>query len=173
MPSTWPVVLVLVALVLTLPIAIGALLPRDHHVTRRIAIARPRAEVWARVADLERQPRWRRDLRSAIRVDDRDGHPTWVESGRETMTLETLEAEPPERLVRRIVPGGTPFGGRWTIALSDHDGVTEVAVTEDGEVYAPLFRFFSRFVLGYTRTIDGYLRMLAASFDERNARPTD
>ena len=39
-------------------------------------------------------------------------------------------------------------------------------VTERGEVKHPLFRVISRFVIGHTRTIDGYLRDLAASFGE-------
>ena len=43
-------------------------------------------------------------------------------------------------------------------------------MTERGEVKHPLFRVISRFVIGHTRTIDGYLRDLAASFGE-NAEP--
>ena len=39
-------------------------------------------------------------------------------------------------------------------------------MTERGEVKHPLFRVISRFVIGHTRTIDGYLRDLAASFGE-------
>ena len=30
-------------------------------------------------------------------------------------------------------------------------------ITEDGEVYHPLYRFMSRFVFGHTTTIDRYL----------------
>jgi hypothetical protein len=35
-----------------------------------------------------------------------------------------------------------------------------VQITEDGEVYNPVFRFVSRFILGHTRTMDFYLRAL-------------
>ena len=33
-------------------------------------------------------------------------------------------------------------------------------ITENGEVYNPLFRFMSRFVFGHTATIDKYLEDL-------------
>jgi hypothetical protein len=35
-----------------------------------------------------------------------------------------------------------------------------VRITENGEVYNPLFRFVSRYVIGHNRTIDAYLRAL-------------
>ena len=35
-----------------------------------------------------------------------------------------------------------------------------VRITEDGEVYNPIFRFVSRFVFGQTRMLDAYLRAL-------------
>jgi hypothetical protein len=35
-----------------------------------------------------------------------------------------------------------------------------VRITEDGEVYNPIFRFMSRFVFGHTHTMDAYLRAL-------------
>jgi hypothetical protein len=36
-----------------------------------------------------------------------------------------------------------------------------LTITEEGEIYNPVFRFVSRFVIGYTATIDGYLARLA------------
>jgi hypothetical protein len=37
---------------------------------------------------------------------------------------------------------------------------TSVRITEDGEVYNPVFRFVTRFILGETATIDAYLRAM-------------
>ncbi len=42
--------------------------------------------------------------------------------------------------------------------------------TEQGEIYNPVFRFVSRFILGYTRTIDTYLRNVSRKFDENSLR---
>jgi hypothetical protein len=35
-----------------------------------------------------------------------------------------------------------------------------VTITEDGQIYNPVFRFVSRFVLGYESTMRGVLRDL-------------
>jgi hypothetical protein len=39
-------------------------------------------------------------------------------------------------------------------------------ITEDGEIYNPIFRFASRFVLGYARTQEEYLQELGAKFGQ-------
>ncbi|MFZ0819568.1 MAG: hypothetical protein WAM91_05830 [Candidatus Acidiferrales bacterium] len=39
-------------------------------------------------------------------------------------------------------------------------GTATVRATEDGQVYNPLFRFISRFVVRQTRTIDAYRHRL-------------
>lgn len=171
MPA-WLLVVTVIAAVAFVPLAIGAALPRRHVVTRRIRLRRARDDVWRRVADLEAQPAWRSDLSAVTRLSDRNGHAVWREEGRNSLTLETVAEEPPVRLVRRIVSEG-PFGGEWTIALAEDGDGTLVSVTEDGEVSPPLFRFAARFLIGHTRTLDGYLRMLARSFGESGAEPAD
>jgi hypothetical protein len=37
-----------------------------------------------------------------------------------------------------------------------------LTITENGEVYNPLFRFVSRFIIGQTATMDGYIKALNA-----------
>lgn len=37
------------------------------------------------------------------------------------------------------------------------DGGTTLRITEDGEIYNPVFRFVSRFFMGYDRTAKTYL----------------
>ena len=50
-----------------------------------------------------------------------------------------------------------PFGGTWTYELTPTAGGTSLRITEDGEVYNPVFRFMSRFVFTHHATIDTYL----------------
>lgn len=71
--------------------------------------------------------------------------------------VEITERVPPQRLVTRIKPG-QPFGGSWTITVNGD----EVSITENGEVYNPIFRFMSRFVFGHTATMDATLKKLRA-----------
>ena len=41
--------------------------------------------------------------------------------------------------------------------------------SEDGDVYNPIFRFVSRFVIGQHRTIDSYLQGLAKTTNQELA----
>lgn len=145
------------------PVVVGLFLPRRHTVTRSVVIQQPREVIWARITDFAGQGAWRPDAKRPVRLEDRDGHEVWRDAG--DLALETVEAVAPERLVRRVVPNRM-FGGTWTVTLRQAPGGTEVAVTEDGEVYHPLFRTVSRFVIGHDRTARNYLASLARSFGE-------
>lgn len=147
----------------TTPVAVGLFLPRRHTVSRRVVIQQPREAIWARIADFASQAAWRPDVKRPLRLDDLNGHEVWREAG--DLALETVESTPPSRLVRRVVPNRM-FSGTWTVTLQQAPGGTEVAVTEDGEVHHPLFRTVSRFIIGYDRSVTGYLTNLTRSFGE-------
>ena len=164
----------LAAAVLAL-IGFGLALPRKHVAARRVRLRHPPEEVWARIRDHAAEPGWRSKLDRVERLPDEGGRERWKEvSGRSALTFDTLEADAPRRLVRCIADEKLPFGGSWTIEVTGEAGSSVVAVTEHGEVKHPLFRVISRFVIGHTRTIDGYLRDLAASFgEEAEPEPAD
>ena len=79
-----------------------------------------------------------------------------------TFEMETVEA--PTKIVTRIADKTLPFGGSWTYDLSPDGGGTRLVITENGEVYNPLFRFMSRFVFGHTATIERFLTDLGRAF---------
>jgi hypothetical protein len=76
------------------------------------------------------------------------------------MTLRSTAFEPPRRLVTRIADEDLPFGGTWTYELEPLGASTRVILTENGEVYNPIFRFVSRFLLGHDATMIVYLDAL-------------
>jgi hypothetical protein len=156
------VVGVLVALVLLL-IAIGYALPIGHVATRETRLPAPPERVFSVLGDVEKFPTWRSDVKS-VEVLARTPVLRWREHGDNDITfqMETLEA--PGKIVTRIADKTLPFGGSWTYELSPQDGGTRLVITENGEVYNPLFRFMSRFVLGHTATIDKYLEDLGRHF---------
>lgn len=162
MPAILLIVTVLVILAVA-PVAVGMALPARHTVARRVVIPRPREEIWARIVDFAGQTAWRPDVKRPIRLDDHDGHEVWRDAG--DLALETIEIMPPERLVRRVV-ANRMFGGTWTVTLRQAPGGTEVAVTESGEVFHPLFRTVSKFVIGHDRSVRAYLTNLARSLGE-------
>jgi hypothetical protein len=91
------------------------------------------------------------------------GHLAWREqSAHHAIAYEAEEFVPPRRWVARITTPNLPYGGRWIYELEPAGAATRVTITERGEVYNPVFRFVSHFIIGHTATIDSYLEALAA-----------
>ena len=138
-------------------IAIGYLLPQAHAATRDATFAQPPDRVFAVLQDVERYPSWRSDV-EAVEMVVRGPAPRWRERGRHgTITFEMQEAQAPSRMVTRIADTSLEFGGSWTYVLSANGIGTRLTITENGEVYNPIFRFMSRFVFGHTATMDAFL----------------
>ncbi|HEY7596562.1 MAG TPA: SRPBCC family protein [Actinophytocola sp.] len=156
------VVGVLVLVVLAV-MAIGAALPKEHVAARRISLPVEPPEVWAALTDVSAFPAWRPRVE---RVEVLGTDPLrWREFGRDgKITFEMSETDAPRRLVSRITDDKLPFGGTWTYDIAPSGGGSTVTVTEHGEVRNVLFRFVSRFVMGHTATIDGYLTALGGKF---------
>jgi hypothetical protein len=157
----------LVSLVL-LVVLVGSLLPVSHVASRAAEFRQSPDTLWRAITDVAAYPRWRSGIAGVQVLAEVDGHQRWVEDeGRQRVAFEATESDPPRRLVVRIADGNLPFGGSWTYVLTPTDSGTRLGITENGEVYNPLFRFLSRFVFGHTATIDGYLQSLGTRFGER------
>jgi hypothetical protein len=82
-----------------------------------------------------------------------------------------VRQERPRRLVTAIVDKKLPYGGGWTYEFAPAAGGTTLTVVERGEVYNPVFRFVSRYVIGHTRTLDAYFADLrTAATTARSAK---
>jgi hypothetical protein len=129
------------ALALTI-IAIGALLPVAHQVSRSQTFAAPAPRLW--------------DLSVALFHRTNKG------------SYAILKADRPTLLVTGITRRDLPFGGMWTYEFVEHDQVTTLTITERGEVYNPLFRFVSRFIVGYYGSINHFFAALAADLEHES-----
>jgi uncharacterized protein YndB with AHSA1/START domain len=143
---------------------IGSFLPKAHTARRRLLVAQPPERVWAAVTDFPGQAAWRPELKAVERATDRDGKEVWREIPKrgDAMPLETTELVAPRRLVRTIADPSLPFGGRWVYEVEPAPGGARLTITEEGEVYNPIFRFVSHFFMDPAATIDAYLRALCA-----------
>ena len=137
-------------------VAFGYALPVAHVAAVDATILAPPDRVFAALVDVEAFPKWRSDVKQVeilARAPLR-----WRETGsNDTITFEAAEVDSPRRLVTRITDKSLPFGGSWTFELEPSGPATALSITENGEVYNPLFRVMSRFVFGHTATIDRYL----------------
>jgi hypothetical protein len=152
-------ILGLLVLAVILVIAIGAMLPKAHTASRSARYSASPEQLFALIAGPQS---WRPDVLESSEFTDADGRRFEKETTRDkrTMTYELLGIDAPRSIQRRIATQNLPFGGTWTFSLQPTDAGTTVRITEAGEVYNPFFRFVSRFILGYTRTLDGYLSAL-------------
>ena len=145
---------------------VGTAVERAHSATvTRVHPAAPE-EVWARLAAVEEFPRWRTGV-AGVEVRERDGDRVvaWTETtGFGPMPLRVVESDRPRLLVGRIDADDLGFGGTWTYRLEPEETGTRLSITEDGVIENPLFRFLSRFVFGYEKTLRAYQDDLARSF---------
>lgn len=148
----------MVALILGV-LVIGWLLPKRHVATRSASYRAKPEQLYSLIAGPQN---WRPDVLHCEAVPDAGGRDLQRETARDggTMTYELMDGVPPTSIKRRIATENLPYGGTWTFSIQPNADVTTVRITEDGQIYNPMFRFMSRFILGYTGTIDNYLRAL-------------
>jgi hypothetical protein len=161
----WIVLGALVAVVVVIA-SIGALLPENHTVTRSSRFHQTPQRIWDVIAG---PPTWRPGVKSFQNLPPRNGHRTWRETDTHgnAVTYEALQETAPVRLVTRIADPNLPYGGIWVHEITVDQGSSVLQITEDGQVHNPIFRFMSRFVFGYTATIDDFLKALHAKLGDR------
>ncbi|MBA2302955.1 MAG: SRPBCC family protein [Acidobacteria bacterium] len=155
--ATWSVAVI--TLLVGLVGAIGYVLPQNHVAARDALVSAQPAVLFDLIVDVSKYPQWRPDV---TRVDILARAPLkWRQYvGSDVITFEVVESRSPERLRVRIADPDLPFGGTWTYDLAPQGSGTRLRITEHGEVYNPIFRFVSRFVMGHTSTIDGFVGVL-------------
>jgi hypothetical protein len=164
------IIAILVATVVFV-VAVGYSLPQSHTAARAISVRQKPADVFALISNFKDAPAWRSDVQIVELLSTEDSHTRFREKGANgSLTYEVIELNPPVRMVTRIADKNLPFGGTWTFELVPAADGTRLNITEHGEIYNPVFRFVSRFILGYNRTIDTYLQNVSRKFGE-NAIP--
>ena len=158
------IVLVALVVLVILIVAIGAMLPKQHTASRTVELRATAEQAFALISGPQD---WRTDLkeykffdegtRRMVRETDKRG---------QTITYEIVQSQPPSLLKRTIADKNLPFGGSWTWKIQPQGKGSTVTITEDGEVYNPVFRFASKFIMGHTRTIDSYLAILSRALQE-------
>lgn len=160
----------LVAVVLAV-VAVGYLLPVKHDASRERTYAASPSTVFAAISTPANLPRWRSGVKSVELLPDEGSRPRFREVGSDgAITYVVDELVPERRMVTRIADKSLPFGGSWTYELMPAANGTTLRITEKGEVYNPIFRVMSRFVLGHHRTIDNYMTDLDRHLATHSAR---
>lgn len=151
--------LAVLAGIVAIVVVIGYSLPVRHRATSELSVRSTPDSLYALLTDLQGFPLWRTGLRAVELVPEGDGRTRYREiSSDGTITYVRETADAPRRIINRIDDKTLPFGGTWTYdIIPGPDGRTTLRITEDGEVYNPIFRFVSRFVMGHDTTIRRFL----------------
>jgi uncharacterized protein YndB with AHSA1/START domain len=149
-------------------ILIGRALPSRHVAAASITLNQPADSVWSAIRDFAGYPMWWPRVATLNRIPDTPGREVWSQRDKygDELPLKVVEVEPPKRLVTRIGAEDLPFAGTWTYELSASVEGCTVTLTEEGEIYSPLFRFMARFVFGHHGTLESYLTALERRFGE-------
>ena len=152
---------------IVLVVVIGMFIPKAHVASRKAKFKQTPDIVFDAISDFQGQTAWRTGLAKIERLPDREGEAVWRETSKRTgpLTMMVITSEAPHRMVSQIVDNRS-FGGTWTYEISPTDTGCELAITERGEIYNPIFRVFARFVFGYSATMETYLKQLGTKFDE-------
>lgn len=150
------------ALLVAVAWGIGTMLPEEHRASVSATLPVDIDVAWTRIDTIADWPQWR----DAV-VEELAPESVVVTEGGETLRY-GLERPRPYTLVTTIATPGLPFGGRWIWTVEPAGaGRCTVTIVEEGEVYDPIFRVISRFVIGHDATLRSVLDRLTASFDEQ------
>ena len=139
---------------------VGAMLPQAHVASRTAQLSLSPEKVWPIVTGVTDYPLWRSGVDSVERLATPNLQ--WREvSGSDRITFEATTLDAPSHFVTHIADKGLPFGGTWDYRIEPSGAGSRITITENGEVYNPVFRFVSKFFMGHTATIDKYLAALA------------
>lgn len=149
----------------------GFLLPQSHRASRTAQYAVAPSEVFASITDFARISEWRTDLTGVEILEAVDGRTRFREHGPQgPVTYVVTVREPDTRLVTRIDDPSLPYGGQWTFDLASTASGTALTITEDGEIYNPVFRALAKLFFSPTATIERYQADLRARLERQPSR---
>lgn len=167
----WKILFIVIGVLVAIPLLvalIGMMLPQKHQASRSVRFVRtPPQKIFETITNWRDFPTWRSGVNAVEERKAQNGNDSWIEHSKQgTLPFEVTEKDPPHTLVTHIADPKLPFGGSWTWKIEPDGGGCRVTVTEDGEIYNPIFRTVARFVFGYTATMEAYLKDLGQKLGE-------
>lgn len=158
------IILIAIVAIIALIYMIGYFMPVKHQSTIVTEFETSPAHAWSLITDYKSYSSWRRGLKNVIPIDATH----WTEvSANGTIHYEGEVLRPNEVFVIHITNKDLPFGGYWNFHLKPLGNITELTITEHGEVYNPVFRFMSKYVFGYDATLRQYASDLSNYINKR------
>lgn len=150
--------LILLLLAVAVVFLIGWRLPETHAATVEREYTVPPERLYQEISNPQEYPRWRSGVQKVDMLPDaEDRRRRFKEYALGDEVTYVIEEEAPaQRFVTTIEDKNLPYGGSWIFELEPSARGTRLRITEEGEVYSPLYRFVSRFIMGHTRGLETY-----------------
>lgn len=159
----------LVAIVAALIVG-GLATPREHVASRSRTYRTSPETLWQIVRDVASYASWREDMIDVQMVTGEEPAVQWREiSSGGSVTFGIIEEQPPTRFVARVMDDDLPWGGTWSWSIVPTAEGATLTITEHGFVNNPIFRFIGTHFMGFTKSIDQYLRALEVRVRELSA----
>ncbi len=154
----------IIVLLILVVVIIGYLLPVKHRASVQRSIPHRVEKVWEQITDFKSYAQWRSDLKAVEAVSETE----WMEVDKrgDRLPLKIIKKEAPAVFITEITGKNLPFGGTWEYRLEGRGDHTLITITENGEIYNPVFRFVSRFMMGHNATLEKYAAFLEKSFTQ-------
>ncbi len=170
MTILWIVIGIVLVLVLV-PFIIGSLLPERYEGQTEAFLAESPVDVWVALQNYESHPmtgKMMKTVEALPRTEWVDDLPTWVEDmgHGERITVKTVEADRPVRLVREMASAAMPMTSRWVYTLEEADGGCTLKMQGEtnirrGSWRVPIFRFMMFVGGGVKKGLDIQIDMVA------------
>ena len=158
----------LLAALIVVPFVAGMFIPSRHVASSRITISQPADSVWAVLRDLGGYPNWWSDIKSSVPDEESGEAEVWIQKDAQghALPLRVVKDSSPSLLVTEIDAQQLPYSGTWKYEIVSVSDGSSVTITEDGEVFNPIYRIVSKLFLGHHTTVDRCLVALGRRFGE-------
>lgn len=154
------IVLILLIVAVGIIYLLGFLLPIKHQSMVESNLAISPENLWKILTTHKDYKAWRSGIKD-LKVTDTH-HWSEVNAHGDTINYRADWVEQNRKLLTVILNKDLPYGGQWEFEINKIDSGTHLRITENGEVYNPIFRFMSKYIFGHETTLKAYMADLQA-----------
>ncbi len=154
------IIVVLLVIFIGIVYLMGSLMPVKHQSFVESRLSTTPEQLWKILTNPGEYKNWRRGIKE-LKVTD-DNHWSELNTHGDTINYRADWVDPNKKLMTVITNNNLPYGGHWEFAITKQDDGCLLRITENGEVYNPVFRFMSKYIFGHDATLKGYMTDLQA-----------
>lgn len=162
------ILIVVVALVViaALIYLLGSLLPVKHQSMIESDLSTDPDKLWKILTTPADYKNWRSGIKELEVTDERHWSELNTHGDKVNYRADWIEVN--SKLTTHILNTNLPYGGHWEFSITKTNGGSHLRITENGEVYNPIFRFMSKYAFGHDATLRTYMADLQKKLTTSN-----